>query len=127
MGKLLKRIRADKIERRARIRAIIYSLVNKRIAIPEKVVADIAGVAQGAHDVKHDVSIEKKKGTKAGVESGLSATIAGLIFIAVRKNIDLSPDIENYVAGTISVIVTTLFSYVKKRILNRIKIKAIEE
>ena len=127
MGKLRDKIERIKKEKRAAMRKAINKNIGVAGDIKEEFIAELADLAQGAHDVVPSVSVERQKGAAAGTEATMATIVAGIAFAAVRKNINMDPYIENYVAGGIAVAVSSLFAYIKKRIANRRKMRAMEK
>lgn len=127
MGKLRDKFKRIKREKREVIRDTIIRKMAAGPGLDDSALAEIAEVAQGAHDVDHNPTIEHSKGVVAGGDATLATVIAGIAFTAVRKNMDMDPDMENYIAGGFAVAVSSIFAYIKKRIANRRKMRAMRK
>jgi len=116
---------SDRDTRRRQVKDAVDRIASSPVS--KKVVQDLIDVAAGANTVKFDPSVNNRKGIKEGQKTGLAVIVAALVFGLIKQNVNMDPVVENSVAGAVSLGVTSLLAYVKMRIDNWLKIRALAE
>ena len=119
MGKLRDKLRENRDVRREKLKEIINKVASSDIS--SEILSEISNAAQGTHDVVHDTAREHKKGMKDVRTSAIAVTLAGIVYAGLTGGADMSPEVSGLISSTIAIV----FQYIKKRAMNRRKMRAL--